>query len=230
MQPAASTSDRLSLRAIIEAARERARRRRLLMAGVVVVVGVAVALIASDGGGGSNSGGGPANPVGQSGRPGAPRPAIDVEAAQGVWHFPTLTAAGTFVADRTKLLVSAPAEISNSADARVSLGPDPRRAQVSVERPGEPTLVIQYGVAGFDGCEIPNLRTTTVGSEPALISSDKLSGSSGTYSALIWPATRQAPVGNYGMSGEFTPHQLLVMAKTMPPNVSPPPDPSKAGC
>jgi len=135
-------------------------------------------------------------------------------------EFSTLMAASRFIKSRTGLRAPTPARTPNSTDAEASILSD-HRAQMTILPSGAQVITMQYGIAGFDGCETPNLRRISIASQPALLSSHSLAESApdahGTYSAVIWPATPAKPVGSYGISGAYRPKRVIAMARSLPP-------------
>ena len=79
----------------------------------------------------------------------------------------------------------------------------------------EKHVYIQFGATTFDGCGPgPEVRQVRVGDAPALLYVS--TGVNVVWSELIWPATRSAPVGRYGLSGSLSPGRILQLARTMP--------------
>ena len=99
--------------------------------------------------------------------------------------------------------------------------PPDMRAQLDLLLPGKRVLSIQYGVAGFDGCEVPNLRAIRIGDQRALLASSHLHLSPGArldgkqFATLLWPATKRTLQGRYGLSGPFSAQRLLSFARSM---------------
>lgn len=88
------------------------------------------------------------------------------------------------------------------------------RAQLDLVLPDGTNLVIQYGVAGFDGCEVPNPRLVSIGENTGVVSSHQLTNGR-PYSTVIWPATLQDLSGRYGISGELPPGRAVALARSM---------------
>lgn len=97
----------------------------------------------------------------------------------------------------------------------------PRRwAQLALATgPGE-VVTIQYGRAGFDGCELPNLRRTelTPGSYASHTSGPLQMGEEGEgrHSTVVWPTeTRSQTQATYAISGPYGRGQVLRWARSM---------------
>jgi len=81
-------------------------------------------------------------------------------------------------------------------------------------------VTIQYGRAGFDGCELPNLRRTelTPGSYASHTSGPLQMGGEGEgrHSTVVWPTeTRSQTQATYAISGPYGRGQVLRWARSM---------------
>jgi hypothetical protein len=85
-------------------------------------------------------------------------------------------------------------------------------------------LIIQYGVAVFEGRGGDDAVPTKVGGMDALIyqSPDLL------WTELIWPATPDHPEGKYGLSGTLPRSVILALARSM--SQQPAKDAAEVGC
>jgi hypothetical protein len=75
-------------------------------------------------------------------------------------------------------------------------------------------LLIQYGVAVFDGCAPEDSIPVRVSGQSGRLRM------AGNHSDLIWPATLERPWGTYGLSGPFSRQKILPMARSMTPAVA----------
>jgi hypothetical protein len=72
-------------------------------------------------------------------------------------------------------------------------------------------VLIDYGVALFDGCGGDTAEPISVNGKPGLI----LPSRSATWTQLIWPATVKHPRGLYGVTGSLTRAQAIAIAESM---------------
>lgn len=88
-----------------------------------------------------------------------------------------------------------------------------RSGYITVKPSDGRVLTMQYGDAGFDGCGPRNPKQVRVGDEAAVISTTRQG--KGSLTTLVWPATLQEPRGQYALSGEYTPSEMLSLAASM---------------
>lgn len=129
-------------------------------------------------------------------------------------HFGSLEQAVNFIEERTHIKASVPSALPETSNSTVRLGPG-HEAQLDVQPKGAHPITIQYGIAGFDGCELPTLTAVKVGEWPALLGTSELSGRHGVFSAVIWPATKHSTQGRYGISGAYSANRMLSYARSM---------------
>jgi hypothetical protein len=85
-----------------------------------------------------------------------------------------------------------------------------------VRLPSDAILVIQYGHAGFDGCEEPNRRGVDVNGMPGAIIHRNAGGSRLPYATVIWPVLGSEFDGRYGITGyPAKPKDVLRLARGM---------------
>lgn len=84
-----------------------------------------------------------------------------------------------------------------------------RSAQLTLVLPSGQQVLIQFGVAVFDGCGADSAVAARVGDQPALLNVNPGSAD------VIWPATPGHPEGRYGIGGPFTEDEVLALAGSM---------------
>jgi hypothetical protein len=76
-------------------------------------------------------------------------------------------------------------------------------------------LFLQYGVAKLQTCHANEAVEVSVASQPGLGWANDLSAE------LIWPATREHPVGRYGLQGTLPLGRMIQLAESMEGKVAP---------
>lgn len=73
-------------------------------------------------------------------------------------------------------------------------------------------LILDYGLAVFDGCGDRSMAIeTNVLGQPALINI----ANGHEWTSIIWPVTDEGSSGRYGISGTFYPEAMMLLAESM---------------
>ena len=128
-------------------------------------------------------------------------------------QFGSLGEAANFAEEVTGQPAPIPHDLHLKGDAKVYIGPD-GDVQLTVSD-GDQPIVIRYGNAiGFDGCELPPMKTIEVGKEKGLLGAYDVPGKKYVYEA-IWPATPEQPVGTLAISGLLSEDEILKRAEAI---------------
>jgi len=135
------------------------------------------------------------------------------DSAEAGDQFASLGEAADFAEEVTGLPAPIPRDLPFKGDVDVYIGPD-GDVQLTVSQ-GEQPVVLRYGNAiGFDGCELPPMKTIEVGKEKGLLGAYDVPGKKYLYEAL-WPATPQRPVGTLAISGLLSEDEILEQAEAI---------------
>ena len=128
-------------------------------------------------------------------------------------QFDSLGEAADFAEEVTGRPAPIPRKLDLEGGVDVYVGPD-GDVQFTVNQ-GEQPVVLRYGNAiGFDGCELPPMKTIEVGKEEGLLGAYDVPGKKYVYEA-IWPATPQRPVGALAISGLLSEDEILEQAEAI---------------
>ena len=128
-------------------------------------------------------------------------------------QFGSLGEAADFAEEVTGQPAPIPRDLHLKGDVKVYIGPD-GDVQLTVSD-GDQPIVIRYGNAiGFDGCELPPMKTIEVGKEKGLLGAYDVPGKKYAYEA-IWPATPERPVGTLAISGLLPEDEILERAEAI---------------
>ena len=132
------------------------------------------------------------------------------ENATLVDRFDSLGEAADFAEEATGQPAPLPRGMRLIGDVHVEIFPD-KSVQLTLTQ-GDRPLVLRYGKAiGFDGCELPEVKSVDIRGVRGLIAAHDVPGKNDYYE-LVWPATEGGPVGTLGLSGQLPRDQILTYA------------------
>ena len=154
----------------------------------------------------------------------APATPGDAEASggDGEPRFASIDEAVSFLDDRLDVPVVVPEGLPEGTelpDDPVTPRQPRRWAQLTLATGADEVVTIQYGRAGFDGCELPNLRRTELA--PGIYASHtsgplRVGGEKGRHSTVVWPTeSRSETRATYAISGPYGRGQVLRWARSM---------------
>ena len=104
--------------------------------------------------------------------------------------------------------VSVPQGLPDETASTIRVNDD-GTAHLTLTAPSGIPIVIQYGDAGFDGCEPVEPEATKVAGVPAVMSTSQ------EASTIVWPATLDDLQGEYGITAAMEPDQVKALAESM---------------